>query len=281
MARGNFGFTGSLTLSQGLIPKGSWDANANVPFLQSGVGTVGDFYIVSVAGNTNLDGNNVWNLGDWALFTDTNVWVRIANPSGTAYNQIQEEGVNLAQRTILDFQGDLLTATDNGAKTVVTVAYTTSAKTYGSFYDTTTQTSVANQQTPMKLNSTDFSNGISIVNDILGNPTLIRVTKNAVYNVQFSAQLLRTSGGQVERAYIWLSKNGLYVPETNTVISLANNGSLAVAAWNFYVQLNAGEDIQLMWLNTLGTIELHRNVPNVFIPPIPEIPSLILTISEI
>ena len=54
----------------GLVFKGNWDANLNSPALASGVGTVGNYYVVSVAGNTNLDGITDWQVGDWAVFVE-------------------------------------------------------------------------------------------------------------------------------------------------------------------------------------------------------------------
>jgi predicted heme/steroid binding protein len=62
----------------GLQYQGTWDANANVPTLTSGVGVDGYFYIVSVAGTTNLDGITEWNVGDWAVFHDTG-WQKVDN----------------------------------------------------------------------------------------------------------------------------------------------------------------------------------------------------------
>ena len=48
----------------GATYQGVWDANANNPSLASGVGTTGDYYIVSVAGTTTLDGISSWEIGD-------------------------------------------------------------------------------------------------------------------------------------------------------------------------------------------------------------------------
>ena len=77
---GAFGYHTTILANTGLTFKGSWDANANNPFLQSGVGVNGEYYIVSVAGNTNLDGTNIWHVGDWAIFVGaTNMWQKIAN----------------------------------------------------------------------------------------------------------------------------------------------------------------------------------------------------------
>lgn len=64
----------------GLNPLGSWDASTNTPTLTSGVGTSGDFYVVSVAGNTELDGISTWNIGDQVLFGN-GAWNRIENVS--------------------------------------------------------------------------------------------------------------------------------------------------------------------------------------------------------
>lgn len=60
----------------GLTYKGTWDASTNSPSLSSGVGTNGDYYVVNVAGSTNLDGITDWQIGDWAIFNGT-VWQKI------------------------------------------------------------------------------------------------------------------------------------------------------------------------------------------------------------
>lgn len=56
--------------------KGVWNANTNSPTLASGVGSKGDYYVVSVAGSTNLDGETLWGVGDWAAFNGT-VWQKV------------------------------------------------------------------------------------------------------------------------------------------------------------------------------------------------------------
>ena len=58
---------------------GVWNANTNSPSLASGVGNVGDYYIVGTAGATNVDGITDWGLGDWIVFSSTNVWQKIDN----------------------------------------------------------------------------------------------------------------------------------------------------------------------------------------------------------
>ena len=55
---------------------GTWNASANTPTLASGVGTKDQYYVVSVAGSTNLDGITDWQVGDWAIFNGT-FWQKI------------------------------------------------------------------------------------------------------------------------------------------------------------------------------------------------------------
>lgn len=81
---GAFGFHNNATsFSGGLTYSGTWNALTNVPLLASGVGTSGEYYIVSVAGTTNLDGVTDWLIGDWAIFNGA-TWQKIDN-SGISY----------------------------------------------------------------------------------------------------------------------------------------------------------------------------------------------------
>ena len=126
----NFGFSGNVNnYSTGLTYLGVWDANSNVPFLTSSVGTAGTYYIVSVSGTTNLNGIIDWQVGDWAIFEGaTNEWQKIDNHDIQAYNTIQNQSVSLPQRSIIDFQGTGVVASDNGVKTIITIP---SPTTYG------------------------------------------------------------------------------------------------------------------------------------------------------
>ena len=60
----------------GLSYQGSWNASTNTPTLVSSVGVNGYYYVVSVAGSTNLNGITDWQVGDWAIFNGT-VWQKI------------------------------------------------------------------------------------------------------------------------------------------------------------------------------------------------------------
>ena len=58
--------------------QGTWNATTNSPTLTSSVGTKGFYYVVSVAGTTNLNGITDWQIGDWAVFNGS-VWQKIDN----------------------------------------------------------------------------------------------------------------------------------------------------------------------------------------------------------
>jgi len=62
----------------GVIYQGTWNATTNTPTLADGIGTKGYYYVVSVAGSTNIDGITDWNIGDWIIFNGT-VWEKVDN----------------------------------------------------------------------------------------------------------------------------------------------------------------------------------------------------------
>jgi hypothetical protein len=60
----------------GLNFRGYWNAATNTPTLSNSSANRGDYYIVSVAGTTNLSGTTDWQPGDWLLFSGTG-WQKI------------------------------------------------------------------------------------------------------------------------------------------------------------------------------------------------------------
>jgi hypothetical protein len=72
-----------IALLTSLTYKGTWNASTNTPTLASSVGAKGDYYIVSVAGSTNLNGITDWQPGDWVIFNGT-VWQKIDQSWATA-----------------------------------------------------------------------------------------------------------------------------------------------------------------------------------------------------
>lgn len=152
--------------------------------------------------------------------------------------------------------------------------------TYGSFYDTTTQTVASGDVKAMEFNTTDATctNGFSITNNTLGRPTRITATKTGVYNLQFSAQLNRLTGGQPKQVDIWIAVNGVPVPNTSTGLNVQANAQKLVAAWNFYLKLNSGQYVEIIWTQDDEIEILYQGASGVI--PV-DTPSVIATINQI
>ena len=70
-----------------LVYRGTWNASTNNPTLASGIGTKGDYYVVNVVGNTNLDGETLWGVGDMAVFNGT-VWQKVDGGDTSTVTQL-------------------------------------------------------------------------------------------------------------------------------------------------------------------------------------------------
>jgi len=146
---------------------------------------------------------------------------------------------------------------------------------FGSFYSTQDQSSAgANQMNKMTLNTTDISNGVSIVSN-----SRITIANAGVYNIQFSAQLDKTDSGD-DMVDIWLQKNGSNVANSNTQTTLVGNNGKHVAAWNFVVQASAGDYYEICW-HSADTGVFLNYVAAASNPTRPAIPSVILTVTQI
>jgi hypothetical protein len=62
----------------GITYRGTWDAITNTPDLLNSDPVTGDYYVVAVSGDTNLDGISSWYLSDWAIYNGE-VWQKINN----------------------------------------------------------------------------------------------------------------------------------------------------------------------------------------------------------
>ena len=85
----------------GATYQGVWNASTNSPTLTSGTGTKGYYYVVSVAGSTNLDGITDWKIGDWAIFNGT-TWDKVDNTDAVSSVNGFTGAVNLALDNISD-----------------------------------------------------------------------------------------------------------------------------------------------------------------------------------
>jgi predicted heme/steroid binding protein len=62
----------------GVMYEGTWNASTNSPTIVSSTGNKGDYYVVSVAGITTIDGISDWKVGDWIIFNGS-TWQKVDN----------------------------------------------------------------------------------------------------------------------------------------------------------------------------------------------------------
>lgn len=153
------------------------------------------------------------------------------------------------------------------------------AHNYGSFYDTTTQTVTSGGIAAIKYNTAVISSGVTIVNNPSGQPTRITFANAGTYNIQFSAQLNRATGGSSKQVSIWLRKNGTDVPYSNTHLTVQANASYLVAAWNFMETVAANQFIEIMWSQN-DAINIVAEPADTVLPH-PATPSVILTVDKV
>ena len=243
----------------------------------------------------------------WSTLTIGGVNTNNPNPSGSEIDMVGADGsvtwlyqdgpsfnieaqgsgaINMYSATQLTFNTALKTPQltgylyGNGSSGNVTASLTipTSALDvkYGSFYDTTTQSNAgATSANVMTYNTTDLTNGVSIVSN-----SQIKIATEGIYNLQFSSQFSRAGGAGFSTINVWLSKNGVNVPNSDTELNVPNSGGKSVAAWNFLLDVNADDYYELYWSSTDTTVVMWSASAGTG-PTRPAVPSIILSVTQI
>jgi hypothetical protein len=148
---------------------------------------------------------------------------------------------------------------------------------YGAFQSLADQTiATANTAYAMTLDTTDYSNGVTLSNSSRMN------AKNAgVYNLQWSGQFVNTDS-QLQDVSVWLRKNGTDIVGSTGFISVPNshggvNGH-SIVGWNYFLELAANDYIEIWWSATSTTVSLQF-IPTQTSPTRPSTASLITTMN--
>jgi hypothetical protein len=146
---------------------------------------------------------------------------------------------------------------------------------YGSFFSTQTQAAtVINTAYAITYNNADPAYGV--YRDP-ADSSKIKVTRPAIYNVQFSIQVDKTSGG-TGRLYIWPAINGTNVANSASLIQIQGNNAEIFSAANFFLPLSNGDYFQLYFSVDSLDVQLQQFAAA---PPVPAIPSIILTVMQV
>jgi hypothetical protein len=145
---------------------------------------------------------------------------------------------------------------------------------YGQFYDTTTQTAALTSTAyPITFNTTDISNGVRLRSP---STSEIEVDTEGLYNFQVSIQLDCT-GGSNREVWVWVRKNGADIPNSAFYVTIQNNNSELLQAFNLFVDMKTGDYVQFMWAVGNTAARLETFAASAFAPAVP---SIILTVSN-
>jgi hypothetical protein len=149
---------------------------------------------------------------------------------------------------------------------------------YGAFASYADQTATANTATLITLDTTDFSNTVSI------NNSKIIAANAGIYNLQFSCQFQNTDN-QIQDISIWLRQNGTDISGSTGFVSIparksASAGEEAheIIGWNYYLSLAAGDYIEMYWSTTLASVTI-QTYPASTGPTRPSTASVVATLS--
>ena len=197
----------------------------------------------------------------------------IANPNGV----VSDYGGSLA----MDPQGGTLyvnKGVGNATSTTwVDIGVTAGGQAvFGQFSHSTTENLVAGTTYVQDYTTTEDSNGVSVTNDGLGNPTRLTVAAAGVYAFTISPQLVKGGGGQTNIAF-WPSLMGTAIPRSGSIIDLPNNVQ-TLPFIEIIVRMTAGQYVQ--WnFRTPGNGVSLINIPAA--APVPDAPSVIAGVKRI
>jgi hypothetical protein len=144
----------------------------------------------------------------------------------------------------------------------------------GLFYSTTAQTAaVINTGYPVEFENTYIGNGVSIAGV---DSTRITVTADGVYNFQVTLTIQHTNSSDAT-IWTWINKNGSDVAYGGQKQTIKGNGDKAIY-WNFSIDVNAGQYIEMYWAVDDLTATIHTEAPT---SPHPGIPSTIVAVSYV
>lgn len=218
----------------GLNFQGTWNASTNSPAISSGVGTKGYYYKVSVAGTYNVDGINIWNVGDLILFNGT-TWLKI---DGTTNEIISINGYTNGDvvLTLNDIQGyvfrDRFGSTSTATTTalgVIKIGQGLEGAVDGTLKVSDALLGNAQPATTATLGTIIVGDGLSITPEgvltaVLGSAADITFVNNEIRTVSASTDLILRPTSGITKFY-------------NTLLHMGGNNNLVLRTNQF---LNAG-----------------------------------------
>ena len=247
--------------------QGTWDASTNSPTLTSSVGTKGYYYVVSVAGNTNLNGITDWLVGDWAVFNGS-VWQKIDNTETVTSVNGQTGAVVLGYADVGAFPATSTTGTGN---VVLATGATQANPTISNYENFTPTTAPSYSEGRVWYDSTEkalaFYNDSSSIAVHVGQDLIFKVINNTGSTIANGSPvyITGTSSGQT---YPNVALAKADVAATSAVIGLTN-GSIANGATGYVSSQGTIDNVntstftvgQVLYLSPYSAGQLMNTIP--------------------
>ena len=143
----------------------------------------------------------------------------------------------------------------------------------GLFWDNADQALTAvNVAQPVRFNQTYLDNGM-LING--ATTSEITMTYSGVYNFQFNA-ILRSSSASSKIAYIWIRRSGTDIGYSAREYLISGSGGILEINWNFNIDMQAGQYIEIMWAGDDTNMTLDAIAPT---SPHPGVPSAVIAVT--
>jgi hypothetical protein len=145
----------------------------------------------------------------------------------------------------------------------------------GLFFSVVDQTlSATNTAKAINFELTYLSNGVEVN---AGTESRIYVTYDGIYNFQFSGQLT-SSNSSSKIVYVWIVRNGVDIGYSTHAYTISGSGTELEIAWNFNIDLQAGDYMEFEWASADITVSLNATAATT---PHPGIPSAVVAVSYV
>jgi hypothetical protein len=146
---------------------------------------------------------------------------------------------------------------------------------YGSFSSDQTQpVTAANTPTDITYNSVEISNGITI------SGSQIEVQHTGIYEIGYSAQVDKNSGGNDE-VKIWAKINGFDEPRTTSYIELIGSNAEYLPFVSYIFNLTAGDYVEFAFASADSTVRLVAKAATTTPYASPAAPSVIVVAKQV
>jgi hypothetical protein len=247
--------------------QGTWNASTNTPTLTSSVGTKGYYYVVNVAGSTNLNGITDWQVGDWAVYNGT-AWQKVDNTDAVTSVNGYTGTVNLTYTDVGAFPATSTTGTGN---VVLATGATQANPTISNYENFTPTTAPAYSEGRVWYDSTEkalaFYNDSSSIAVHVSQDLIFKVINNTGSTIPNGSPvyITGTSSGQT---YPNVALAKADVAATSAVIGLTN-GAIANGAIGYVSSQGTIDNVntstftvgQVLYLSPYSAGQLMNTIP--------------------